>query len=255
MMMRSVAWTTILVGALLSVVGCVDEQERAAETTTTLSRRIQVCVDYSGSYEFAPEAFSMLAAMLPDVVRPGDLLFFRWVNESSYSDAAAMRFSDGTVASAELPGVDADPAEPDAFDPQSEWSAYRDAVTRVAAQRQWFEGVVGVMVDQLDAVDLPAPAQATDVNGCVEKFCDLASGAGDVLWIFSDMEDNVGRPIKCQLPDVQVIVSLFQCDTPCPEKRWHWASVLAEHGAGGTYYLDPSLPATTLVQEFKEVTQ
>ncbi len=215
-------------------------------------RSIQICVDRSGSYDFPKRALSTVSDVLPRIAQSGDTLYLRWIESNSYAAAAGVKMSDGREATWQYPSVEPSPAPlPDLSDPRLV-RRYHDAATRTADQQRWLDAVVASSADQIRQIVPPPSSDSTDVFGCITKACELLRRPGDVLWIASDLEDNVGRRVDCMLPAVSVIVTLFQCDVPCPEKRWYWASLFGRYGGASTTYLDPSLPLDAVATQIKE---
>ena len=93
---------------LLLLAGCADRGDSVpAKTPSVAGHAWQVCDDTSGSFDFTSQAFPQLQSAIPLVVEPGDLLFFRWINDLSYAPSAAMTFANGDPATVQLPLVDA----------------------------------------------------------------------------------------------------------------------------------------------------
>jgi hypothetical protein len=242
---------TIAMSATACLVNAGAEKDEATPPRTP--RTTQVCIDRSGSYDFSSNALATVADVLPAATGPGDTLFVRWIEENSYAPAATARMDDGRDATWEFPAVSAAPVNPGQFaDPFVEDAFHTDS-TRVAGEQALFEAFRDGVAAELRAIAPPGIAQRTDVFGCLSKACELLRQPGDVLWIASDLEDNVARDVHCQLPQAHVVVTLFQCDVPCPEKRWHWATLFGSYGARSTTYLDPALPPSALADQFKEI--
>jgi hypothetical protein len=237
---------------LLVAIACLKPTETAGPEQQD-PRTIVMCIDRSGSYDFPVRAVAELKNLLPHVIQPGDTLYVRWIEENSYAPEAAAERVDGRTAVWQFPFV-SPPPEPleELADPKDKAEFQRRAEATFV-ETLAFNGAVAAAIGEVTQIAVPSePAQMTDVYGCVTKSCELLRNPADIVWIASDLEDNVGRTIDCKLPQAQVVVSLFQCDIPCPEKRWSWASLLATHGAQSTTYLDPSLPVEEVAKRIRE---
>lgn len=252
MIVKVVAVTTVVVVGVAAGLGCVEVGQPGGSLPPAVARSTQSCFDGSGSYSFVDPALQTFREVLPHYAEPGAVFYPRWILENSYRPEAAIRLADGRYATTELPNVDPEPEPPEAFSSPVVVREYEEKLALVQRQRTAFDAALSAFIDQMGDVVPPARSDGTDVFGCIAKACELLE-PGDVLWIASDLEDNVGRTAECDLSGVAVAVTLFECGTPCPEKRFAWALFFDSLGAASVIYLDPSLTAAQVASKLQEV--
>lgn len=241
-----------LVIAVLAV-ACVKNTNPDTGPGVVHGHATQACFDRSGSYSFVEQAMRTFREAVPTYLGPDDTVYLRWIESNSYAPQAAIQLPDGKVATFHFPQVELSLPTPEPFSDPSVVAAFEQQAKRLIEQQAQFDGLLASAEAEIQAIVVPPPSDRTDVFGCIAKACELLEGPGDVLWIASDMEDNVGYQADCNLHGAAVVVTLFQCETPCPEKRWIWASFFGSHGAAGTTYLDPSLTAEQVANKLEEV--
>jgi len=217
---------TVLVALLLLGAGLALGQ---TATEPAAARWIVYGLDTTGSYALVSQAQQRAAEQLARDSRPGDVWFFRQINDRSYDESAA-------ILTVRLPSAPASVTNP--FD--------RNARTRQQAANRRLEQVRRAAADQLRAFRAPS-APRTDVVGFLAKAGELLQGAPKdaerIVMIASDLADNIGRKAEVNLAGARVIVNMFQGGAN-PQAaqgiRRLWRDRLTRWGAREVSFLDPS---------------
>jgi hypothetical protein len=213
-----------------------------------------LCIDRSRPYRYTVAAAGGIAAWIEARARPGDVYYFRWIEENSYRPEAEL------VNPLRLRAPDQPPVPQPAPPVRNPFSAGEKATaTATTAQR---EAVLKRAQEQQEALDQevraaagnyadhlrslrPPPAGAADVIGCMRKGAELlASSTGDKwLVLASQMEHSGDLRLDFRLDGVRARVVYFQCDNAarCGAVKQQWAELVAGAGAAdGLRYFDPS---------------
>jgi hypothetical protein len=160
---------------------------------------------------------------------PGDLWFFRWLDNRSYSDRA-------TAFSVMLPTVPPRPA--------NQFDVQRHRAWLMAQRR--FEATRAQAAAAIHALK-PARCRETDVWGFFAKSAEIvaAAPANSTCWVIvaTDLGDTLNRQMNFDLAGAHVVIAFFQ-GGPDPfeasRRRAAWAQNLTSHGAARVVFLDPS---------------
>jgi hypothetical protein len=186
-------------------------------------------IDATGSYNFVGQALNKAAAEVERNAQPGDVWFFRWVTNASYSDSAA-------IFTLRCPDLLEAPANPFDSNARRHWQAQqasftalkRKAATMLRSQR-------------------PRPVRGTDIYGALAKASDIfetTAGQGEkVVVIATDLGDTENRKVSFSLRGARVIICLYQGGRNVQEaraRRDSWVGLIRDSGAREIRVLDPA---------------
>lgn len=186
-------------------------------------------LDVSGSFRLTADAFAQAAKEVERHAQPGDVWFFRLINDRSYAD-------DASILALRCPAPVADSANPfDRTARQRKQAADLELARLRAATAQF------LLRYQVKA------APRTDVYGFLAKSGELLAaapqGTRKILVIASDLVHTAGQAPVIDLSDVRVIVGLFQGSgqgKTTQALRRSWQTKFQKFGAIEVRFVDAS---------------
>lgn len=229
----------------------------APEVTPDVHRldEVVVCLDRSSSYRFTQDALVAVADVLPQLVAPGReaSIHLRWIAENSYEPGAH-------IVKIDIPALPPAPPEP-VLDPnpfarrererqQQEYEASKAAYQKKVAE---IRAQIDEQADRLRQLTW-APAQGSDIWGCIQKGSELLGGEGERwLLIASDLEQyGPQQRAGLSLSGVHVRVVFWQADiaTQGEQIQQDWRAWLVDLGAAEVEFHDPSEGLEPVLQEW-----
>jgi hypothetical protein len=186
-------------------------------------------IDVSGSYHLIDKAFQQAADQVATRAGSGNVWYFRVINARSYDDSAA-------ILTLRCPPTALRTTNP--FE-RAGRQRERDAAVKLDQARR-------AAADYLRRFR-PKRADRTDVFGFLAKAGELLESAPDgtekVLFVSSDLADNVGQRGAIKLAGVRVVIAVFQggADAQATQNlRARWTERFLRWGARDVTFVDPS---------------
>lgn len=196
------------------------------------SMAIVSCVDGTASYRYTQQALEFTARVATEVLLPRDVLMVRWIIDE---DTAG---TDAIILSTVIP-----PVTTNQFAPQR--AAQVGAAGSARAQA----------VSALRAARPPVEAKGSNILGCVAKadqLFDQTRPAHSVLFMGSDVGENIELPYRFDLTGVDVICFPCQSERNTNDIDW-FRSVVLSAGAKTFQVFDPQVSPTVVLAQLKEV--
>jgi len=231
----------LLAVTVMAMGGCSRSNQRAAsasaapaQAATTAGhlkghRVVVYVIDATGSYNFVGQALSKAATEVERNAQPGDVWFFRWITNASYSDSTA-------VFALRCPDLPEAPTNPFDSNARRRWQTQqasltglkRKAATMLRSQR-------------------PRPVRGTDIYGAFAKASDIfettVTQGEKVVVIATDLGDTENRKVPFSLSGARVIICLYQGGRNVQEaraRRDYWVGLIRRAGAEQIRVLDPA---------------
>ncbi len=231
---RSLATSPLIALTLLGALACSVESTTPPEASASpeepaapAARTIVIGVDRSGSYDFLTVGLNKAARLVAEA-RPGDAVYLRWISGTSYlneEQAARVRLPEGDVGNCTDNVFD---NRCDTFE-EALSDFKRTHVIRILALR-------------------PPAASNTDIMGFIQAASDtlatVGTGKERLLYLATDLKDNVHHQIQPDLAEVRVVVIALQTDAD-PEttlqRRDTWRRIFEGYGAAEVRFETPEV--------------
>jgi len=227
---------TALFLVVLLTTGC--NPKESAGKATEIPKAVVFAIDRSGSYNLTRQASNAVADLVDRTGKTGDIWFFRYIDDVSYTDRAS-------IFTLELPFVK---VSNNPFDPEAK------------RKRQHLEDAVSQLkkkaTSKLRTLN-PERAPLTDIYGAIIKASEIFQNYPNHRKFFimaTDFKDNLNHKGVVYLKGVTVIVMLFEVDkNPAitQERTKLWRSYLTENGAERVVVITPSEPLSLIEEVLK----
>jgi hypothetical protein len=217
----------ILISLIALIFGCQDQEPTSQKTPAPTPRRfIVIGIDESGSYKLREQAKKLFARVISGL-EPGDILYLRRINDSSY-------LNNCTIFRLELPVLQ-NPASENPFD--------RKAKRLRKSQIFHINSLKKEAIQRLADIKFKV-AKNTDIYGFLgasnDRFNLAPKDYQKILIIASDLKDNVRYKVDLGLSGAYVAVVGFQNSKNPQESRnlkGQWTKEFMQSGAAKVMFL------------------
>ena len=217
----------ICIITLAFMLGCQGQKQASEKISQPRPRRLIIIgIDETGSYKLREQAKKLIAGVINEL-EPGDILYLRRINDSSYLDGC-------TIFRLELPTLQK-PATENPFD--------RKAKRLRKAQMFHISSLKNQAIQRLADIKFKV-AKHTDIYGFLaasnDRFNLAPQDFQKILIIASDLKDNVHYKVDLGLSGVYVAVVGFQNSKDPKESRnlkGKWAKRFMQSGAAKVMFL------------------
>jgi hypothetical protein len=207
--------------------GCQDQEQASDKIPKPKPRRVIIIgIDETGSYKLREQAKKLFARVISDL-EPGDILYLRRINDSSYLDQC-------TIFRLELPALGKSKSN-NPFD--------RKAKRLRKSQIFHINSLKKQAIQRLADIKFKV-AKNTDIHGFLaasnDRFNLAPKDYQKILIIASDLKDNVRHKVNLDLSGAYVAVVGFQNSKNPQESRNlknHWIKKLMQSGAAKVMFL------------------
>ena len=195
----------ILVSLIVLIFGCQDQEQASEKIPAPKPRRVFIIgIDESGSYKLREQAKKLIARVISEL-QPGDILYLRRINDSSFLDQC-------TIFRLELPALEKSKSN-NPFD--------RKAKRLRKSQLFHINSLKKEAIQRLADIKFKV-AKNTDIYGFLgasnDRFNLAPQDYQKILIIASDLKDNVRYKVELGLSGAFVAVVGFQ-NSKNPHKR------------------------------------
>ena len=217
----------LYISIIALVFGCQDKEQANEKIPAPKHRRVFIIgIDESGSYKLREQAKKLIARVINEL-EPGDILYLRRINDSSY-------LNNCSIFRLELP-VLRNPATENPFD--------RKAKRLRKAHIFHIHSLKNQAIQRLADIKFKI-AKHTDIYGFLaasnDRFNLAPKDYQKILIIASDLKDNVRYKVDLGLPGAYVAVVGFQNSKNPKESRnlkGQWTKEFMQFGAAKVMFL------------------
>ena len=217
----------ILISIIALMFGCQNQEQASKKIPAPKPRRVIIIgIDESGSYKLREQVKRLIARVINEL-EPGDILYLRRINDSSYLDSC-------TIFRLELP-VLRRPKVNNPFDRKTK----RTRKTHIHHINSLKKEAIQRLFDISFKV-----AKHTDIYGFLaasnDRFNLTPQDYQKILIIASDLKDNVRHKVNLDLSGAYVAIVGFQNSKNPQESRNlknHWIKKLMQSGAAKVIFL------------------
>jgi hypothetical protein len=203
----------ILISIIVLMFGCQEQKHANEKIPEPKPRRVIIIgIDESGSYKLREQAKKLFARVISDL-KPGDILYLRRINDSSYLDQC-------TIFRLELPALE-----------KSKSNNPFDRKAKRLRKSQLFH---------INSLKKEAIQRLADIKFKVAKNTDIYGYYQKILIIASDLKDNVRYKVELGLSGAFVAVVGFQNSKNPQESRSlknKWIKKFMQSGAEKVIFL------------------
>lgn len=217
----------ILISLIVLIFGCQDQEQASEKIPEPKPRRVFIIgIDESGSYKLREQAKKLIARVISEL-EPGDILYLRRINDSSFLDQC-------TIFRLELPALEKSKSN-NPFD--------RKAKRLRKSQIFHINSLKKEAIQRLADIKFKI-AKNTDIYGFLgasnDKFNLTPQDYQKILIIASDLKDNVRYKVDLGLSGAFVAVVGFQNSKNPQESRnlkSDWTKKFIKSGAAKVVFL------------------
>jgi hypothetical protein len=217
----------ILISIIALISACQDQKQASKKIPAPKPRRVFIIgIDETGSYKLREQAKKLFARVINEL-EPGDILYLRRINDSSYLDQC-------TIFRLELPALGKSKSN-NPFD--------RKAKRLRKSQIFHINSLKKQAIQRLADIKFKV-AKNTDIHGFLaasnDRFNITPQDYQKILIIASDLKDNVRHKVNLDLSGAYVAVVGFQNSKNPQESRNlknHWIKKLMQSGAAKVMFL------------------
>jgi len=217
----------ILISIIALISACQDQKQASKKIPAPKPRRVFIIgIDESGSYKLREQAKKLIARVIKEL-EPGDILYLRRINDSSFLDQC-------TIFRLELPALGKSKSN-NPFD--------RKAKRLRKSQIFHINSLKKQAIQRLADIKFKV-AKNTDIHGFLaasnDRFNITPQDYQKILIIASDLKDNVRHKVNLDLSGAYVAVVGFQNSKNPQESRNlknHWIKKLMQSGAEKVIFL------------------
>mgnify|MGYP001812752900 CR=1 FL=1 len=225
----------LLISIIAFIFGCQDQKQASEKIPAPKPRRVFIIgIDESGSYKLREQAKKLIARVINEL-EPGDILYLRRINDSSYLDSS-------TLFRLELPALQR-PKTNNPFDRKANRTRKFHTIHVNSLKKEAIQRLADIKFKV---------AKHTDIYGFLaasnDRFNLAPQDYQKILIIASDLKDNVRHKVNLDLSGAYVAVVGFQNSKNPQESRTlknHWIKKLMQSGAAKVIFLSIEEKFTT----------